>query len=65
MTWQGRSRAKLARLQYDGAEVVPSWHDFCMTWQKSCLIGTIFAYEVVPNWHDLPKFEFFFKRTPF
>jgi len=30
--WQ--IRAKLARLQYDRAEVVPSWHDFSMTWQS-------------------------------
>ena len=37
---QGRSRAKLVRLQYDGAEVVPSWHDFSMTGQKSCEVGT-------------------------
>ena len=49
--WQGRSRAKLARIQYDMAEL--------------CLIGTICAYEVVLNWHDLPKFVIFFKRTPF
>jgi len=62
--WQGRSRATLARLQYDGAEVVP-WHDFSMTGQKSCLIGTIFAYEVVPNWHDLPKFVFFLNGPHF
>jgi len=35
-----RSRAKLARLLYDGAEVVPSWHDFSMTGQKSCQVDT-------------------------
>jgi len=48
---------------YDVAEVVPSWHDLSMTWQKSCLIGTISAYEVVPNSHDLPKFVFFLNET--
>ena len=36
-----------------------------MTRQKSCLIGTICAYEVVPNWHDLFKFVIFLKRTHF
>ena len=56
------SRANLTRLQYDMIEVV---HDFSMTGQKSCLIGTICAYEVVLNWHDLPKFVIFFKRTTF
>ena len=63
--WQGGSRAKLAPLQYDGAEVVSSWYDFSMTGQKSCLIGTISTYEVVPNWHDLPKFIIFFNRSHF
>ena len=47
------------------AEVVPSWHDFNMTGQKSCLIGTTSAYEVVPNWHDLPKFVFFLNGPHF
>jgi len=36
--WQ--IRAKLARLQYDRAEVVPSWHDFIMIGQKSCQVDT-------------------------
>ena len=25
---------------YDVAEVVPTWHDFCMTGQQSCQVGT-------------------------
>ena len=33
MTWQ-------KSCQYDGAEVVPTWHDFSMTGQKSCQVGT-------------------------
>jgi len=41
---------------YDVAEVVPNWHDFSITGQKSCLIRTICTYEVVPNWDDLSKF---------
>jgi len=57
--------AKLARLQYDRAGVVPSWHDFSMTWQSRVKLERFCAYEVVPNWHDLPKFVIFFKRTPF
>jgi len=47
------------------AEVVSSWHNFSMTMQKSCLIGTICAYEVVPNWHDLPKFIIFLNKPHF
>ena len=31
---------EMTRLQYDMAEVVPSWHDFNMTGQKSCQVGT-------------------------
>jgi len=66
--WRDRSRVKLARLLYDGTEVVSSWHDFSMTGQKSCQVGTTPVWrdrsraklarlqydraEVVPSWHD-------------
>jgi len=48
LVWHGKSRAKLARLQYDMTE--------------SCQIGMSCAYEVVSNWHDLPKFVIFLNR---